>query len=283
MRAYDVPAGRVAVAHDERRLFAFDDTCPGEGCALSEGAFDDRTDAGGVHRLRERVRRGDGRAVGRAGARPPAPVHGPRGRRMGRGLPVPGRVIVAGRRPSHAADPALGSAPHHAGGHRERPDPLRPGRRIGMPTAWFNIMPSIVQAGMQPLPPLHPGTHEPVGPADLAPLFPRRVILQEVSIEPWIDIPGGVRGHLSALAAVPAARRPAPAGAARSEHRRRFCSSTRASRRPGATSRTRRSPRPSTTRRPARSGSRPRRAPGSGARRSRWRAGSSGSTARSSW
>ena len=44
MRAYDVPAGRVAVAHDERRLFAFDDTCPGEGCSLSEGAFDDRTD-----------------------------------------------------------------------------------------------------------------------------------------------------------------------------------------------------------------------------------------------
>jgi 3-phenylpropionate/trans-cinnamate dioxygenase ferredoxin subunit len=44
MRAYDVPAGRVAVAHDEQRLFAFDDVCPGEGCSLSEGTFDDRTD-----------------------------------------------------------------------------------------------------------------------------------------------------------------------------------------------------------------------------------------------
>jgi tryptophan synthase beta chain len=61
-----------------------------------------------------------------------------------------------------------------------------------MPTAWFNIMPSIVQAGMQPLPPLHPGTHEPVGPADLAPLFPESLIMQEVSTEPWIDIPGEV-------------------------------------------------------------------------------------------
>jgi tryptophan synthase beta chain len=61
-----------------------------------------------------------------------------------------------------------------------------------LPTAWFNIMPSIVQAGMQPLPPLHPGTHEPVGPADLAPLFPESLILQEVSTEPWIDIPGEV-------------------------------------------------------------------------------------------
>ena len=45
---------------------------------------------------------------------------------------------------------------------------------------------------MQPLPPLHPGTHEPVGPADLAPLFPESLILQEVSTEPWIDIPGEV-------------------------------------------------------------------------------------------
>jgi 3-phenylpropionate/trans-cinnamate dioxygenase ferredoxin component len=43
MRAYDVPAGRVSVAHDEQRLFAFDDVCPGESCSLSEGAFDDRT------------------------------------------------------------------------------------------------------------------------------------------------------------------------------------------------------------------------------------------------
>ena len=44
MRAFDMPAGRVAVAHDEQRLFAFDDACTGEGCALSEGVFDDRTE-----------------------------------------------------------------------------------------------------------------------------------------------------------------------------------------------------------------------------------------------
>ena len=43
VRAFDLPAGRVAVAHDERRLFAFAETCPGGGCALSEGAFDDRS------------------------------------------------------------------------------------------------------------------------------------------------------------------------------------------------------------------------------------------------
>ena len=52
-----------------------------------------------------------------------------------------------------------------------------------MPTAWFNIMPSLVQAGIQPLPPLHPGTKEPVTPDLLAPLFPEALIMQEVATE----------------------------------------------------------------------------------------------------
>jgi tryptophan synthase beta chain len=60
-----------------------------------------------------------------------------------------------------------------------------------LPTAWFNLMPDLATVA-QPLPPLHPGTHEPVGPADLAPLFPEALILQEVSTEQWIDIPGPV-------------------------------------------------------------------------------------------
>jgi tryptophan synthase beta chain len=58
-----------------------------------------------------------------------------------------------------------------------------------MPTAWFNVVPSL----SEPLqPPLHPGTREPIGPDDLAPLFPMALIGQEVSTEPSIDIPGGV-------------------------------------------------------------------------------------------
>ena len=60
------------------------------------------------------------------------------------------------------------------------------------PTAWFNIMPSLVQAGIQPLPPLHPGTKEPVTPDLLAPLFPEALIMQEVATDEWIDIPGGI-------------------------------------------------------------------------------------------
>lgn len=61
-----------------------------------------------------------------------------------------------------------------------------------LPTAWYNIMPDIVAAGGQPLPPLHPGTKEPVTPDLLAPLFPEALIMQEVSTDQWIDIPGPV-------------------------------------------------------------------------------------------
>jgi tryptophan synthase beta chain len=61
-----------------------------------------------------------------------------------------------------------------------------------LPTAWFNILPDMVGAGMQPLPPLHPGTKEPVTPDLLAPLFPQALIEQEMSADQWIDIPGEV-------------------------------------------------------------------------------------------
>ena len=55
-----------------------------------------------------------------------------------------------------------------------------------MPTKWYNI-----QADMPtPMkPPLHPGTGKPVGPDDLAPVFPMNLIEQEVSQARWIDIP----------------------------------------------------------------------------------------------
>jgi len=58
-----------------------------------------------------------------------------------------------------------------------------------MPDAWYNIaadMPTPVP------PPLHPGTHQPVGPDDLAPIFPMPLIEQEVSTAPAISIPGEV-------------------------------------------------------------------------------------------
>ena len=61
-----------------------------------------------------------------------------------------------------------------------------------LPTAWYNIIPDMAAAGMPPLPPLHPATLQPAGPDDLAPLFPPALIMQEVSGERWIDIPGPV-------------------------------------------------------------------------------------------
>lgn len=59
-----------------------------------------------------------------------------------------------------------------------------------IPESWYNI-----QADMPnpTLPPLHPGTKQPIGPADLAPLFPMELIKQEVSQERWIEIPEAVR------------------------------------------------------------------------------------------
>jgi len=60
-----------------------------------------------------------------------------------------------------------------------------------VPTAWFNLMPDLARK-VRPLPPLNPATKEPLGPDDLAPLFPMSLIGQEVSAEEWIDIPGSV-------------------------------------------------------------------------------------------
>jgi tryptophan synthase beta chain len=58
-----------------------------------------------------------------------------------------------------------------------------------MPTQWYNVIPDLPAP---PPPPLHPGTQEPIGPDDLAPLFPMALIGQEVSTESYIDIPGAV-------------------------------------------------------------------------------------------
>ncbi|MGD0765155.1 MAG: TrpB-like pyridoxal-phosphate dependent enzyme, partial [Dehalococcoidia bacterium] len=59
-----------------------------------------------------------------------------------------------------------------------------------MPTRWYNVQADLPS----PLPPvLHPVTKQPVGPQDLAPLFPMALIMQEVSTERYIDIPEEVQ------------------------------------------------------------------------------------------
>jgi tryptophan synthase beta chain len=65
-----------------------------------------------------------------------------------------------------------------------------------MPTHWYNINADLPAAGVQLPPPLHPGTHQPIGPDDLAPLFPMALIAQEVSTERYIEIPDEVQDIL---------------------------------------------------------------------------------------
>ena len=59
-----------------------------------------------------------------------------------------------------------------------------------LPTHWYNLAADLPTL---PPPPLHPGTGQPVGPDDLAPLFPMALIEQEVSRERWIPIPEPIR------------------------------------------------------------------------------------------
>ncbi|MCF7801476.1 MAG: TrpB-like pyridoxal phosphate-dependent enzyme [Candidatus Marinimicrobia bacterium] len=58
-----------------------------------------------------------------------------------------------------------------------------------LPNTWYNITADLPQP---PPPPLHPGTREPIGPDDLAPLFPMALIEQEVSQAPEVKIPEAI-------------------------------------------------------------------------------------------
>ena len=58
-----------------------------------------------------------------------------------------------------------------------------------MPTTWYNVTADLPAP---PPPPLHPGRLDPVGPDDLAPLFPMALIEQEVTTQRYVDIPGAV-------------------------------------------------------------------------------------------
>ncbi len=59
-----------------------------------------------------------------------------------------------------------------------------------LPTHWYNLVADLPEP---PPPVLHPGTHEPIGPEDLAPLFPGGLIAQEVTAERDVEIPEPVR------------------------------------------------------------------------------------------
>ena len=58
-----------------------------------------------------------------------------------------------------------------------------------IPRQWYNVIPDLPSP---PPPPLHPGTLQPVGPEDLAPLFPMALIAQEVTADSYVPIPDEV-------------------------------------------------------------------------------------------
>ena len=125
-----------------------------------------------------------------------------------------------------------------------------------LPSAWFNIVPSMPT---KPDPYLHPQTREPVGPDALAPLFPMALIGQEVSTDEWVDIPGPVLDVYKLWRPTPIRARPE-----RPSIPGPHLLQVRGGSPAGPTSPTPPSPRRSTTRR-ASPGSAPRPGPASGA------------------
>ena len=72
-----------------------------------------------------------------------------------------------------------------------------------VPKQWYNLVADL----KEPMsPPLHPGTKQPIGPDDLAPLFPMELIMQEVSQERHIDIPKPVQEAYSRWRCTPLVR-----------------------------------------------------------------------------
>jgi len=72
-----------------------------------------------------------------------------------------------------------------------------------LPQTWYNLVPDLPEA---PPPPIHPGTGKPIGPDDLAPLFPMGLIRQEVSTDSAIPIPPEVLEALSLYRPTPLIR-----------------------------------------------------------------------------
>jgi tryptophan synthase beta chain len=123
-----------------------------------------------------------------------------------------------------------------------------------MPTRWYNVLHDLPT----PLPPvLHPGTGRPVGPDDLAPLFPTALIEQEVTEAQYVEIPGEVLDVYRLWRPSPlyrAYRLEEALGTPARIYYKGSTTSTRACPRPARTSPTRRCRRRSTTPRPVSDG-----------------------------
>ncbi len=72
-----------------------------------------------------------------------------------------------------------------------------------LPRSYYNI---VADMPNKPQPPLHPGTHQPLGPSDLSSLFPIGLIQQEASAERYIEIPDEVLEAYKTYRATPLIR-----------------------------------------------------------------------------
>ncbi|MFA5098169.1 MAG: pyridoxal-phosphate dependent enzyme, partial [Candidatus Margulisiibacteriota bacterium] len=72
-----------------------------------------------------------------------------------------------------------------------------------LPQKWYNVMAEF--PGELP-PPLNPGTGKPLGPQDLAPIFPMSLIMQEMSPDRWTEIPDDIRNVLKIWRPTPLVR-----------------------------------------------------------------------------
>src|SRR3954468_8227639 len=147
-----------------------------------------------------------------------------------------------------------------------------------LPAAWFNVAPHLPA----PLdPPLHPATREPLGPDDLALLFPMALIGQEMSVEPWISIPGPVADILRLWRPTPLVRARRMEEALGTPARIYYKDESVSP--PGSHKPNTAVPQAFYNKEEGVTGSTPRRVPASGGAPWRSRAGSSGSSVRCTW
>ena len=72
-----------------------------------------------------------------------------------------------------------------------------------LPTRWYNVQADL-PAGLPPV--LHPGSMQPIGPADLEPIFATELIQQEMTRERWVEIPDEIRQVLAIWRPTPLVR-----------------------------------------------------------------------------
>ena len=172
-----------------------------DACRLPQGAEGESAGRVGSGAMRQRYQGGTDRH------RKEAKPVGNRVRRHSRPLKSGGTAEGPAFRPGRTKAGYVlfgpGTRPKESGGSHRGTDQLQRANQVRArrrPVA-ARLLQHRGRPAEPPPPPLHPGTGQPIGPADLAPLFPMELIKQEVSTEREIEIPEPVRDVYRAVAA----------------------------------------------------------------------------------